>query len=122
MYKLTGAMFMALLGMSVTQAFGENRQFELVNESNRTIVQVQASNIGENYFNPIDLLGDEVVRPGESIMVEPDNPQGWCRFDLRITFRNGDRQDVGDVNMCAITALTTYGAEGDRGEYVRVSY
>jgi hypothetical protein len=24
--------------------------------------------------------------------------------------------------MCAITALTTYGAEGDRGEYVRVSY
>jgi len=122
MYKLTSALFVAMLGIGITQASAANRRFVLVNKSNRTIVQVQASNIGERYFDPVDLLSDEVVRPGEAIVVEPENPEGWCRFDLRITLRNGDEQEVGDVNMCAITALTTYGADGDNGTFVRVRY
>ena len=120
MYKLSGTLFMAALVISITQASASDRRFVLVNMGDRTIVQVQASNIGESYFDPVDLLSNEVVRPGESIVVEPNNPQGWCRFDLRITFRNGDSQEVNDVNMCEITALTTYGAEGDHGDYVRV--
>jgi hypothetical protein len=122
MRKLSGPLFIGVLVFCITQASASDRRFVLVNRGDRTIVQVQASNIGESSYDPIDLLSDEVVRPGESIVVEPDNPQGWCRFDLRITFRNGDSQEVNDVNMCEITALTTYGAEGDNGDYVRVRY
>jgi hypothetical protein len=121
MYKLITTTFVAALGLTVIQASAEDRRFVLENKSNRTIVQVQTSNIGEAFFHPVDLLDDEVLRPGESIVLEPDNHQGWCRFDVRITFRNGDRQDISDVNMCTITSLATYG-NADDGSYYSVNY
>jgi len=116
MYKLIASALFAGLSLSVTEASAEDRRFVLENQSNRTIMQVQSSNIGDTYFHDVDLLADEVLRPGESMVLEPDNHNGWCRFDVRVTFRNGDREDINDVNMCEITRLVLY------GDYYRLSY
>lgn len=123
MFKLITISLAAVVGLGVVPASAEdnlNRNFRLANRSNHAIVQVQASNIGDSTFDPIDLLGDETIRPNDSVVIAPFDAQGWCRFDIRITFGNGDQQDVHDVNVCEATKLTTYG-EGNNG-YVRVSY
>jgi hypothetical protein len=86
-----------------------DRGFLVVNQSDQTIVQVEASNIGESSFAPNDLLGDETIPPHESATIEPYYGQGWCRFDIRITFQNGDQQEINDVNICDVERLTIHG-------------
>jgi hypothetical protein len=82
------------------------RRFRLKNLSDQTIVQVEAGNILKPTFDPIDLLGDKTIRPGESILVAPPfDDQGGCRFDIRITFKNGDQQEVRDFNLCVAETL-----------------
>jgi hypothetical protein len=112
MFKQFTITLAAAIGLGVAQASADdnlNRNFRLANRSDQTIVQVQASNIGESTFDRIDLLGDETIRPDESVVIAPFDDQGWCRFDIRITFKNGDQQEIDGVNLCTASRLTTYG-------------
>lgn len=123
MFKLSTIALTAIMGVGIAQApAGDylNRNFRLANRTDHTITRVLASNIGDSTFDPIDLLGDETIPPNSSLLIAPFDAQGWCRFDLRVTFRNGDQQDVYDVNVCEATRLTMYG-DGNDG-YARVSY
>ena len=122
MFKLLNVSLAAAIGLGVTQASaddGMSRAFRLVNHSDRTIVMVVAGHIGKD-FDPIDLIGDdETIRPGESTIVVPVDPQGWCRFNLGIMPKNGYLR-VGNVNVCDIKVLTIYGNAND-GFYFSVS-
>jgi len=123
MLKLNTICLAAVIGWGVAQASAGdylNRNFQLANRTDHTITRVIASNVGDSTFDPIDLLGDDTIPPNNSLLVAPFDAQGWCRFDLRITFRNGDQQDVYNVNVCDVTRLTMYG-DGNDG-YARVSY
>jgi hypothetical protein len=122
MFKLITTTIAATIGLGAAQASADylSREFLLVNRSNHAITEVLASNIGAGTFVPIDLLGEETVGPHDSSVIEPFNDQGWCRFDIRITFGNGLQQDVYDVNLCEATQVTTYGDRNDGN--VRVSY
>ena len=58
---------------------GLNRGVEIINDSPYAIVKLEAKNVGDvgswhTYLNR--------VRPGRSSMVEIDDGQGYCRFDL----------------------------------------
>jgi hypothetical protein len=122
MFKLISTTLVAVLGLGVAEASADDlsREFLLVNHSNHTITEVLASNIGDQSFGPVDLLGSETIGPHESLRIAPFNDEGWCRFDIRMTFSNGLQQDVYDVNLCEATRVTTYGDRNDG--YVRVSY
>jgi hypothetical protein len=122
MFKLIIAALAAAIAMGVSQASADSlsREFLLRNRSSDTITQVLASNVGDDTFAPIDLLGDETVGPHSSLVIAPFNAQGWCRFDFRITFEGGLQQDVYNVNACEATEVTTYGDRNDG--HVRVSY
>jgi hypothetical protein len=122
MFKLITTTLTTAIALGAAQASADSlsREFLLENHSNHTITQVLASNIGDQTFLPIDLLGDETVGAHGNLVIAPFNDDGWCRFDFRITFGNGLQQDVYDVNVCEATKLITY---GDRNNgYVRVSY
>src|ERR1700678_603559 len=100
MFKLLNVSLAAAIGLGVMQASAADnmrRDFRLVNHTDHTIVLVQASNIGQGAFDQIDLTGDETIRPGGSLVIAPVDDLGWCRFDIRITYRNGDQQEVDDV-------------------------
>ncbi len=112
MFKLITAAVAAVVGLGAVQVSArdqESRAFRLVNRSDYTITQVIASNIGEGTFVPVDLLGAYKVGPHQSLVIAPFNDEGWCRFDIRMTFANGDQQEVYDVNVCEATSVTTYG-------------
>jgi hypothetical protein len=122
MFKLITTTLVAVVGLGTAQASADylSREFQLVNRSNETITEVLASNIKDSAFIPVDLLGNETVGPHESMRIAPFNDDGWCRFDVRMTFDDGLQQDVYDVNLCEATKLTTYGYRNDGN--VRVSY
>jgi hypothetical protein len=44
--------------------------------------------------------------------IEPVRTQGYCRFDLELTFDNGARQSIWDVNLCEATQVVTRGEAG----------
>ena len=115
-----------VLGLTTFQATandGLDRTFDIVNESNRTIVAVHASHIDRNTFGRRDLLGDYVVRPGQWMRLTPVRHQGYCRFDVQIAFDNGDLQNIRDVNLCEATEVVTYGYNMDRNAfYHRIVY
>ena len=122
MFKISTLIVTALC-LCTTHASADNqsRNFNFINNSDRTVVHVEVSNIAKNYYDPIDLLGDETLAPGESTTIEPFDDKGWCRFDIRVTFRNGSSQEIGDVNLCEATEVTTYGRV-NHGYYHSVSY
>jgi hypothetical protein len=118
------AMRMLALGVGAAAIFGlatfhaanaatNDVRFRVVNNSNRTIVDVRASNIDIDQYGP-DLLGDYVVRTNQYMVVEPRNPGNYCRFDIRIEFNNGDVQEIRDVNLCRTRELATWGWNHNR--------
>jgi hypothetical protein len=96
--------------MTASQATAHERWFDMVNDSNRTIVAVRASHIDRPLFGRYNLLY-EFVPPGYQLRIEPlrRETQGYCRFDIEIQFDNGDRQDIWDVDLCKATQVVTYG-------------
>jgi len=107
------AAVLGLGSLQATAADGFNRRFDIVNESDATIVAVRASNIDNPNFGR-DLLGNYVVRPGYKMNLLPVRDQGYCRFDVQITFGNGDVQRIWDVNLCEATEVVTYGYDLQR--------
>ena len=69
MFKLITITLATVIGLGVTQASAENRNFRLANRSNNTITEVMASNIGDFAFVPVDLLGDETIGPNHSLVI-----------------------------------------------------
>ena len=109
----------AVLGLSTLHATaddGLNRRFDLVNESGRTIYAVRISHIDRSTFGR-DLLGEYIVRSGQTAELEPVRHQGYCRFDVQITFENGAFQNIWDVNLCEATELVTYGYDRSRNAF-----
>jgi hypothetical protein len=93
---LISAVAAAVLGLTTFQASAYQRWFDLVNDTGSTIVSVRATNIDDPSFHGRDLLGDYIVRPGQHMRIEPVRTQGYCRFDLELTFDNGARQSIWD--------------------------
>ena len=64
------------------------RWVDIVNDSYLSIYQVQISNIDTDSWGR-DLLGNEVIMGEDVMRVEPHNPNGYCRFDVRFTYEDG---------------------------------
>ena len=43
--------------------------------------------------------------------VQPVNTAGYCRFDVELTYANGDRQMIWDVNLCDRSQMVTRGED-----------
>ena len=98
-----------VLALSAFQASAYERWINLVNNSEQTIVSVQITNVQDEYFHGPNLLGNQVVRPGQTMQIEPVRHDGYCRFDIQLAYRNGEHQDIYNVNLCEREWLVTFG-------------
>ena len=57
-------------------------------------------------WGPDILPGVIPVGVGE---VDPARARGYCRFDIRLTYDDGDTADIYDVNLCEALDLVTDG-------------
>ncbi len=92
---------------TASTAFAFNRTVDISNVSNSTIVGVQISDIGRNDWGRNLLSG--VVPANYVVEIAPPVTRGYCRFDIQLTYANGDVWDIYDVNLCDATDIVTDG-------------
>ena len=104
MLSTTRILCAALTLSCAAPAFAEDLQFELVNNSAFTIVQFFTSPSNMNDWRD-DVLGAEVVAPGESGTVSVTDGSDQCAYDIRVVLDDGS--EISDaVDMCEMGAYT----------------
>jgi hypothetical protein len=80
-------------------AQGSERHVLLTNNARQPIVEIYVSDDDGGDWQP-DLLGSDLLAPGQSVFVDIDDRNGNCRVNLKTVFDDGsDRVDRG-VRVC----------------------
>lgn len=104
MISTTRTLCAALLLTCAAPAFAEDLQFELINNSGYTIVQFFTSPSNMDDWRE-DILGSQVVAPGESGTVSVTDGSDQCAYDIRVVLDDGS-EIAEAVDMCAMGSYT----------------
>jgi hypothetical protein len=80
-------------------ALAEDRHVKLINETDHTIVQFYASNVGQNDWEE-DILGSDMLKPGGAVTVNIDDGTGYCKYDFKAVFSDGDVLVRHGIDVC----------------------
>ena len=78
-----------------------DRHVKIINETSFDIVEFYGSNTGTNDWEE-DILGKDVLYSGKSVNVNFDDGSGYCMFDFRAVFSDGDVLVRRKINVCEI--------------------
>ncbi|GKY88069.1 hypothetical protein [Sinisalibacter aestuarii] len=82
-----------------------DRRVRIVNNTGYTIIHFYGSHTDANSWQE-DILGNSVLPSGNSVTVNFDDGTGYCIFDLRAEFDDGDVLEKFGVNVCEIGTFT----------------
>jgi hypothetical protein len=77
------------------------RQLELTNNTRMAIVEIQVARIGTERWEK-DLLGNDILLPAQSLIVEMGDAAGYCRFDFKTIFDDGTTLVRRNIDVCAV--------------------
>lgn len=92
--------------VAVAPASAADRRVEIINKTGGNIEEFYASNSGTDSWEE-DILGADVLEPGQSIIIDIDDGTGACKFDFRAVFDDGSDLVKSRINVCE-TASYTY--------------
>jgi len=102
-----GVAIAALVGLfilvNVAPSQAENRRVRIINETSWTMVEFYASNVGADTWEE-DILGYDVLPSGDSVMINIDDGTGYCLYDFRAVFADGDVLVRERVDVCEISS------------------
>ena len=84
-----------------SSAWGFDRHIELINNTPMAIVEIQIAQVGTGRWER-DLLGDDILPPAQSVLVDIDDGKGYCRFDIKTVFDDGTSSIRRDIDVCAV--------------------
>lgn len=84
-----------------SDALALDRRIRLINDSSGTIVEFHASNTGRSRWEE-DILGQQTVPPGRSIVINLDDGSGFCRFDFKTVMESGKSLVKRNINICTL--------------------
>lgn len=103
---LTGVIAATILAMTMaTSAFAQDRRVLIVNNTGFTMVEFYGSNVGSDSWEE-DILGFDVLPSGTSVNVNFDDGSGYCQFDFKAVFDDGDVLTENRINICEIGRYT----------------
>ncbi|KPD13566.1 hypothetical protein [Phaeobacter sp. 11ANDIMAR09] len=82
-----------------------DRRVTIINDTNFTIVRFYGSNKGTDSWEE-DILGRDVLRPGQRVRIDFDDGTGYCKFDFKAVFDDDDVLVANDINVCKIGTYT----------------
>lgn len=82
----------------------EDRRVRIINETSHTIVRFFGSNAGTTDWEE-DILGDDVLAPGQSVVINFDDGTGYCKFDFKAEFDDGDEVVKHGIDVCEISSF-----------------
>ena len=88
-------------------ARAEDLQFELTNDTSAVITYFHASPTGVDEWEE-DILGSEVIGPGESVTVTIADGRDVCAYDMRFEFDDESGLDVleDSQDLCELGSYT----------------
>lgn len=86
-------------------AVAQNRIVQIINSSGYTIMEFYGSNIGSDSWEE-DFLRYDMIPSGAHMNTNFDDGSGYCMFDFKAVFDNGDVQIRKRVNVCEIDTYT----------------
>lgn len=110
MSKITGllvAATMVVSALSATTADAAGRRVRIINNTNVPIHSFYASNVSRQSWEE-DILGNDVIPAGGSMMINIDDGSGACLFDFKAVFDDGDVLVRNRINVCRISSYTYY--------------
>jgi hypothetical protein len=89
-------------GGAPTTTVGTARQnFSVVNATGHIVATLNVSPTSESEWGP-DILGQDVLQPGQTAAVVFDRAETQCNYDVRATYDDGDTTDMRNVNLCQV--------------------
>lgn len=82
-------------------AHAANRNVTIINKTKHVIVSFYASNVGSNDWEE-DILDTDMLKPGQRIQINIDDGTGYCKYDFKALFDDGDEVIQKGVNVCEI--------------------
>ena len=99
-----------LFAANTASAF--ERWVDVVNNGGSAIYSVYITNVDDRSYGR-DLLGNYMIPAGYQQRLEPDYNNGYCRFDVLITYETGHEVAMWGVNLCEMTTIYTDGYNWD---------
>ena len=80
-------------------AHAEDRHVKIINETRHTMMRFYASNIGKQSWEE-DILGNRTVKVGDSVVINIDDGSGYCLYDFKGVFDDGDEVVKSRIDVC----------------------
>ena len=88
-----------------TPAAALNRVVTIINNTSYVIVEFYGSNKGTSSWEE-DIFGYDVLGAYESLNIDFDDGTGYCIFDFKAVFDDGDVLVTKGINVCEIPDFT----------------
>lgn len=82
-----------------------DRHVKIVNKTGYTIMEFYGSNTGSDSWEE-DILGLDVISPNTTTTINFDDGSGYCMFDFKAVFDDGDVLIRKRVNICEVGSYT----------------
>jgi hypothetical protein len=108
LFRTTTAAFVVAASLATAgSASAFERWIDIHNVGDSNIVAVRISDVGRDDWGYNLLRG---VIPVNGVReLEPARSRGYCRFDVQVTYADGNSWDIYDVNLCEATDIVTDG-------------
>ena len=85
----------------------QDRRVWIVNDTSWTMTHFYASNVDRTVWEE-DILGRDILYPGERVRVDIDDGTGYCLYDLKAVFEDGDEVVRSGFDVCDSGSWTVY--------------
>lgn len=103
-YAFTG-LTLALSQLFVAPVLAADRNVTIINQTGYTVTEFYGSNNGTTSWEE-DILGEDILPHGDSVMIDFDDGTGHCIFDFLAVFEDGDQLKQEDVDVCKTGTFT----------------
>lgn len=86
-------------------AHADHMKVRIHNDTGVSLYGFTSTNSGAKNWGS-DVLGNSTLPSGSSMVLNFDNAKGYCLFDFKAVFEDGDVLERGGVNVCEITDFT----------------
>lgn len=88
-------------------AFAQNRVVQIINDTNVTMTHFYATNRDQSNWGG-DWFGNSVLPGGNSVNLNIDDGTGYCVYDFRALFADGDEVTRYGFNVCELGSWRVY--------------
>ncbi|MDB5561848.1 MAG: hypothetical protein JWN11_1266 [Hyphomicrobiales bacterium] len=105
--KIVAAAALAVVALfgATAAASAMDRHVNVTNGTKVKITEFYASSAGTKTWEE-DILGKGVIEPGQAWNINVDDGTGYCKYDFKAVFADGDEAEKDGVNVCELSKFT----------------